>query len=216
MRAVIYTTIYGNYDGLKEQPNIDADFVCFTDNPDLKSDQWQIRYEPILQHLHPRLRAKYFKTICPFGGTSLFIDGSIQIINPNILDELGRFLKNGFAVYKHPSNRDCISSEVELSLQMPKYQGLPLQEQADHYFSQGLPEHFGLWACGLILRDGSHTDFGSKWMLENMLWTYQDQVSLPYLAWREDFKIDTIELDQYACFNGGSVLFNIMGHNRND
>ena len=216
MRPIVYTTIYGDYDNLKDQPDIGADYICFTDNPNLRSDCWDIRYEPVYQHLHPRLRAKFNKLICPFNTLSLYIDGSIQIVNPNIIEELGKFLNNGFAVYIHPSGRDSIISEYLASKDMEKYQNLPIKEQVEYYTKQGLPEHCGLWACGLILREKTFSDFGSKWMLENLAWTYQDQLSLPYLVWKENFKIDSIKLDQYACFNTpGRELFKIIAHNNN-
>ena len=216
MKPIVYTSIYGDYDNLKPQPDIGVDYICFTDNPNLKSDTWDVRYEPIYQHLHPRLRAKFHKLICPFDTLSLFIDGSIEIIDPDIFDELSNFLHNGWATYIHPSGRDCIKSELLESLPMEKYQGLPLQEQVDYYFKQGMPEHFGLFACGVMLRDGKFEDFGSKWMLENLAWTYQDQISLPYLVWKEKFPLDSIKLDQYAQWSDpGTELFKIHAHNHN-
>jgi hypothetical protein len=213
MKPIVYTCVYGDYDDLKDQPDIGADYICFTDNPNLKSDVWEVRYEPIYQHLHPRLRAKFYKLICPFDTLSLFIDGSIEITDPKIIDKLSEYLDNGWATYIHPSNRDCIEKELEASLPMEKYHGHPLTEQVEYYFSQGFPKHYGLWACGVMLRDGKFSDFGSKWMLENLAWSYQDQLSLPYLLWREGFRIDTIPLDQYACFNSpGNELFRIHTH----
>lgn len=217
MKPIVYTCIYGDYDELKDQPDMGVDYVCFTDNPNLKSSTWDIRYEPIYQHLHPRLRAKFYKTICPFDSLSLFIDGSIEIVDKDIFEKLGAYMKRGFAMYTHPSARDCIASELEASLPYDKYKEQPLAEQVDYYFSQGFPKHYGLWVCGVILRDGRFNDFGSKWMLENLAWSYQDQLSLPYLSWREKFEIDTIPLDQYACWNTpGEELFKIHGHKRND
>lgn len=215
MRPVVYTTIYGDYDNLKDQPDIGADYVCFTDNPNIKSDCWEIRYEPIYQHLHPRLRAKFYKLMCPFKGLSLFIDGSIEIVDKDIIEKLSKYLKNGWATYTHPAGRKTLTQELEDSLRMEKYQNVPIREQVDYYLKQGFPDDFGLWACGVMLRDGKFEDFGSKWMLENLAWTYQDQISLPYLVWKEKFKLDTIPLDQYACFNQGDVLFKIHGHNHN-
>jgi hypothetical protein len=216
MKPIVYTTIYGDYDNLKDQPDIGVRYVCYTDNPNLRSDVWEIIYDPIYPHLHPRLRAKFRKLICPFDTLSLFIDGSIEIVNPNIIEELSKFLKNGWATYIHPSGRTCITTELAESLPMEKYQDLPLQEQVDYYFKQGFPKDFGLWACGVMIRDGKFEDFGSKWMLENLAWSTQDQISLPYLVWKEKFPLDTIMLDQYACFNGGDALFNIIGHKRDD
>lgn len=46
-KKVIYTVITGGYDNLIEQPSVKGyDFVCFTDNPKLKSITWQIRPLP--------------------------------------------------------------------------------------------------------------------------------------------------------------------------
>jgi len=216
MKPIVYTCIYGNYDNLKPQPDIGADYICFTDNPNLKSETWDVRYEPIYQHLHPRLRAKFHKLICPFDTLSLYIDGNIEIVDPNIFDELSNFLHNGWATYIHPSGRDCIKSELTESLAFEKYDGQPMREQVDYYFEKGMPEHYGLWACGIMLRDGKFEDFGSKWMLENLAFSYQDQISLPYLVWKEKFPLDTIRLNQYACFDDpGTELFKILPHNHN-
>ena len=216
MKPTVYTTIFSGYDQPKPHPKMDANFVCITDDPNLSSDYWEMEYHPEYSHLHPRMAAKIFKCLPPFDGLSLFIDGSIEIIDPNIVEILSEYLDNGFAVYQHPSGRTCIESEARAGLPYPKYRGLPLEDQVDYYFSQGMPKNYGLWACGVILRNGKHEDFGSKWLLENFVWTYQDQLSLPYLSWREGFKIDTIELDQYACYNDGDELFKIHAHNRDD
>ena len=46
-KKVIYTVITGGYDNLIEQPKIEGyDYICFTDNTNLKSDIWQIRDMP--------------------------------------------------------------------------------------------------------------------------------------------------------------------------
>ena len=33
MKPIVYTCVYGDYDDLKDQPDIGADYICFTDNP---------------------------------------------------------------------------------------------------------------------------------------------------------------------------------------
>ena len=45
-KLVIYTCIIGEYDYLKDPEYIDdnCDYICFTNNPKLKSDIWQIRF----------------------------------------------------------------------------------------------------------------------------------------------------------------------------
>ena len=46
-KIAVYTVIMGDYDYLKEPEFVmdNCDYICFTDNPDLKSDIWQIRYD---------------------------------------------------------------------------------------------------------------------------------------------------------------------------
>ena len=46
MRACVYTYLLGAYDQLLPQPaaaDSDVDFICFTDDPGLRSDTWQVR-----------------------------------------------------------------------------------------------------------------------------------------------------------------------------
>ena len=61
-----------------------------------------------------------------------------------------------------------------------------------------MPEHFGLWATGSIAR--RHTDrirvLGDAWLDEMERWTIQDQVSLPYLLWRDGIVPGTFGIDQ--------------------
>jgi hypothetical protein len=45
-RTCVYTALFGRYDGLLEQPTStrsSADFICFTDDPALRSDTWDVR-----------------------------------------------------------------------------------------------------------------------------------------------------------------------------
>jgi hypothetical protein len=61
-----------------------------------------------------------------------------------------------------------------------------------------MPEHFGLWATGCIAR--LHTDrmrqLGDAWLNEMHRWTIQDQVSLPYLFWRDGIAPGTFGINQ--------------------
>ena len=51
MRICVYTYLLGSYDQLLDQAvaaDSDADFICFTDDPELASDTWRI------EHVEPR------------------------------------------------------------------------------------------------------------------------------------------------------------------
>ena len=59
---VVYTALYGDKDTLKNPLFVsdDFDYVCFTDNENLKSEIWQCKYsEPV--HPDPVRSAKIFK-----------------------------------------------------------------------------------------------------------------------------------------------------------
>ncbi|WP_448655694.1 hypothetical protein [Microbacterium lacticum] len=45
MRIGVYTSLFGRYDGLVEPPSSDEDidYICFTDDPLLRSERWDIR-----------------------------------------------------------------------------------------------------------------------------------------------------------------------------
>ena len=64
---------------------------------------------------------------------------------------------------------------------MLKDQGLPVHEQAAHYIKAGHPENYGVWWTGLIVRRHGCPDFGTPWLAEMTRWTYEDQISQPYV-----------------------------------
>jgi len=210
---VIYTANYGGYDRLNpicEHKSVK--YVCFTDNKDLKADGWQIEHRDVLKALHPRMRAKWFKMFGyrEFSEPSIYVDSNMEIISQLFFHRIPMFSKNGISIYKHPEKRDCIYQEAEYCKDMDKYKEQPIMEQVEYYKKQGMPEHFGLWACGVIYRSRLENEYHhlfDKWWTENQMRTYQDQLSLPYLLWKYQLKIGTVELDQYA-----GDLFKINSH----
>lgn len=190
MSVSVITAIFGNYDSLKDvaEQTINAKFVCVTDDPTLRSETWSIKLEPkaFAGKRHPRLLAKApkFRPWRYVNSTqSIWVDGSAQIFGANfVADVLEALGDEPIAQFRHPW-RDCIYDEGEVSKSMLKYQDLPIDSQLNYYRKQGHPEHWGLWAAGLIARNhGPEIEkFGNLWLTENETWTYQDQLSEPYL-----------------------------------
>jgi hypothetical protein len=89
-------------------------------------------------------------------------------------------------MFDHPE-RNCIYDEALFSASMPKYRKQPLMGQVESYQAEGYPAGNGLMAAGLIVRDARRNDLSSineMWWQENLLWTFQDQLSLPVVLWR--------------------------------
>jgi len=199
----IYTAIFGGFDNLVTQPPIaDVKYTCFTDNPSLQCGDWNIVVrDDILRNEEPRLRAKYFKVMSHefFDDLSIWIDGNIQIrFGPkrytNFIPDLSSYIKNGLALYKHPS-RTCIYEEEVVSKGLRKYNNAKMYNQVEAYRKEGMPENFGLWACGVLFRNNDSKKINELWWNEITKYTIQDQLSFAYLVWKHKLDIGVIDRD---------------------
>jgi hypothetical protein len=198
MRIAIYTAIFGDYDELKPQPRFpNTDYICFSDTPKPNHGMWNVVGVKPPEGEHPRITAKRIKT-CPhqFLGEydlTLWIDGSIVINTSHFLQlALGALSKWGISCMRHPVG-NCIYSEALGCVHMEKYQGLPILEQVESYRQAGYPTENGLAACGIIGRDMRRQEvavIGEQWLAENLRWTYQDQLSFPYVLWKNGYWYD--------------------------
>lgn len=191
--AAVITAIYDRYDTLKPalrqldphgQP-LDVDFVCVTDDPALTGDGWRIIYQP-RPGLHPNRAAKEPK-YAPWQYTdaeaSVWVDASFRITSPAFTTEALRHVTSELPIaqFVHPW-RDCLYDEAAASAHLPKYADEPIIEQVNHYRGRGHPEHWGLWATGVIARRHTPTvgELGALWQAETDRWSFQDQLSHPY------------------------------------
>jgi hypothetical protein len=197
-RVAVYTAIYGGYDTLREQPEMPGvDLVCFTDDPGLRSSQWRVVHARP-RHDHPRLSAKWFKmhphVALPAHRRTVWVDGSVQMLGADFAEVvLEAMSPDGLSLFRHPT-RDTAAAEAEFCVPLGKYAGQPLLEQVAHYRARGFPDESGLWAGGIVGRENVRKirRLGRLWMRENIRWTYQDQLSLPYLLWRLGIEPGTI------------------------
>jgi hypothetical protein len=185
MTVTIISSVYGNYDTPEYVPQtVDVDWVLVTDGQTDVDPAWRQIIEP-RPHMHPRLAAKVAKCrpdLYTESDVTIWVDASI-VVRPRfaqwILDELG---DHPIAQIPHPQ-RTSIVDEAEVSAGMVKYQGQPVREQAAHYTRQGHQPSWGLWATGLIARHRTSPlqTLGDRWLTEQLRWTYQDQLSQPYV-----------------------------------
>jgi len=201
---VTYTAIFGKYDELK---NIETNpknmkLVCFTDGKIRHPGNWQIIYVQNHPFKNARIAAKFFKLkphiFFPKIEKSIGIDGSIKIFNDDFFNYArNHLLSSNFSVCRHPGNSN-IKQEAAASQEMSKYRNLSLQKQVDFYKYLGFPDDLGLWAGGLIFRNHNEpkiVEFMDSWWDENLVWGYQDQISLPFIAWKKNLTPKTIDLN---------------------
>src|SRR5262249_25922485 len=87
--ACVYTTLIGGYETLNEQPvasNSPVPFICLTDDPDLRSETWQIRRVEPLFGLDPIRSQRALKLLphehLPDFDCSIYIDNCITLKAP--------------------------------------------------------------------------------------------------------------------------------------
>ena len=202
-RVVVYTAIFGSKDKLKEvrrYPGID--YVCFTDDENLKSRSWTIK-KIDAPSIDPRKNAKIYK-ILPhrfFSNYeySLWIDGThIPTIDIRFL--VHKFLvKDDIALFSHPARR-CIYEEMQACVKCNKDDAEIIKKQEAKYQRENYPEMNGLAACTVILRRHNAPQIKKTmedWWREIEQYSIRDQLSFNYVAHRNNLKYAVLPGDVY-------------------
>lgn len=208
-KIVVYTAIFNNYDWLKDPFVVskDIDYICFTDNENLKSKVWTIKVVDT-QGKNPSIMNREIKLLYPYSvlsdyDYSLYVDGSIMI-KGDIMDFLSPYLADRPLLmnFKHPNN-NCIYKEMD-KLIAKGWNRDVLERQYQTYVQQHMPKEFGLSDNKIILRD-NHNEEGSEmmieWFSEVVNYSGRDQTCLSYVLYKHnriyDFFNENIENNQY-------------------
>jgi GT2 family glycosyltransferase len=206
MKIAIYTTIFGNYDTLKEFPRqeVGADYYIVTDNPEIKAEGWTTVVPDFPRwDLSARMRAKFFK-LFPWElpelrgyQITIYIDASIQVTSANFVATCVKNLAHDFLLFRHPQRR-CIYEEGKASKELIKYDNEPIDVQLDFYRTFH-PANAGLYAGGVLIRRNTETmrKIMADWWFEIIKYSYQDQLSLPVVLQLNHYIPDVFVENQY-------------------
>lgn len=204
-KKVVYTCISGSYDSLKEPlfVNPDFDYICFTDNKDLKSNVWDIRPIPNELSNYDNTRRNRNIKILPHKylkeyDISIYIDGNITI-KSNMNSFLNEYIKNNeiITLYKHPK-RKCLYKEMEVCKKIKKDNAECIDRQKEYYLNEGFPEDFGLSQNNIIIRRHNNPTcikIMEEWWSQLVKFSKRDQLSLFYVLWKnKDSVMDKLHL----------------------
>jgi hypothetical protein len=177
----VYTVITNNHDYLKEltymNPNIK--YVCFTDNPNLKSDTWDVVHVPDLYH-------KEYKCLPPLKGYSLFIDGNIEL-KKDVYPLFKEFIDSdkGIGVYKAVTNH-CAYKEIDACMRGEKDTYYNLERTRSFLEKEGYPENNGMHPCGIVFRKHQEESGrqGELWFSLIRELSKRDQTTFNYTLWK--------------------------------
>lgn len=192
--TVVFTSIFGNYDDLND-PIVISDsikYVCFTDNPDMQSETWDVRIMPSHIPDDPHRSSRLIK-LCGHRflsefDYSFYIDGNMILkVVPDVPN-----LLNGksIAAEKHPA-RDCVYDEVAACDYFGKEDLAVMTDQVNDYRFFGFPAHAGLFQCGVLARNWSDPmvcRLCELWWQHILHYSKRDQLSFPFVF--RDFAVN--------------------------
>ena len=204
-RVVVYTAVTGGYDDILDPQYVssDMDYICFTDNPDLHSDVWQIRMVENPEGLdNIRLARKYkclAADILSEYDYSIWLDGKFclagdirELINIYAID-------SGLLAFPH-YERDCVYEEANACLKVGKGNADEILHQVKKMQNKGYPEKNGLVDTGCLIRnhrDALLSKVMREWWHEIQTESTRDQLSFNYICHKNDYKYDLINMDLY-------------------
>lgn len=203
LKKVIFTCITNGYDTLKDPDVITEgyDYICFTDNLDLKVKVWKLR--PIPQELITIDKTKQQRNIkiCPHKylseyDMSVWVDGNIKL-DFNIENFIKKFIddKHNVFVKRHPQ-RTCIYQEMTACLNMKKDTAENMKPQIDGYKKEGYPAKCGLAETNFIVRNHNSEDCKKLmecWVNEVNNGSKRDQLSFNYAVWKTKVSVKYFE-----------------------
>lgn len=204
-KGVIYTVVTGGYDVLCDPEYIDReyDYVCFTDDSNLTSDIWSIRYIENAEKLDQARLSRKYKILChEFLGEydySIYVDGKVQIIG-----DLRKYVKaysRGSAMLCFPHFvRECAYEEAKVCAAIGKDAPDVIRKQMEGYVKEGYPVNNGLIDGACLVRkhnDGVLQKVMTCWWDEVKNKSRRDQLSIGYACWKNNFHYDLSDLYTY-------------------
>lgn len=185
------------------------DYICFTDDPQLRSDAWDVLLSP---RTGPDLgleQKKYAMKHMILGhqylaGYDLSLSMGAQLVLNCHLDEL---LRDSFTAGDemmlcfHPE-RDCVYDEAAVCKALLLDDPACIDAQMQRYRAAGYPAHNGLYSTGIMARWHKSENVRAVcelWWEEYLSGSRRDQLSLNYALWRSaPVKISALDFaEQY-------------------
>lgn len=201
-KLIIYTCITNDYDWLLPPiwRSSNVQYICFTDNTQVKSKGWELRPIPSLPSLTNGIFAnrycKFFPwEVLPVHDISIYIDANIRVLSdPRPIIMSLQQSGHEWAIPKHPARSDLWqeADACESRNKLNAEEMYLLRRQLISYESEGLPRHCGLTENNIIIRFGNRASLEPVmrlWWDEFMNGVKRDQISLPYVLWKTETNV---------------------------
>lgn len=198
-RRVVYTCLFGYSERFLDQKlegDGRTDFVCFTDDEELRSDFWQMKVVPKTL-LDPHRRSKGFKhrphIFFPNHEFSLYIDNTVELTtSPSAFFKQLKTNNSFFMMFEHPE-RSCVYDEAEIVERYGFDDPDLIKNQMKFYESFNYQRMNGLHATTVMLRrhnDPKIKTAMNEWHDQVLRYSKRDQLSFDVVRHFHDLKVD--------------------------
>jgi hypothetical protein len=224
-RIAIISAIFGGYDEPKEQNINDknlADWYLMTDSSNNVSGWNVITQKYHLENTPPNedknnynnitetsvynmMSAKYYKCqthhidILRNYDYYVWVDASVEL-KPDFMKNIMEIIHKdkSLANFRH-GVRTTVKDEITESMKSDRYKEQKVEEQYKMYVADKFPDNLGLYELTMFIRKNNTTinTLFDDWWQHNLKYSYQDQISYPYVLWKHKMKPDYV-IEQYV------------------
>lgn len=211
----VYTVITGDYDDLRP-PKVKTegwDYICFTDNPELKSDDWQIKV--IREDLDPKLLSRKIKILShiylPEYIRTIYHDSSF--VQTKDFTSLIHTYKANPLIFVISSGKRTAKDEMSKLMSYGMMTDEDVRRTKTFFENKGYTDRPGVMSRGgFIIRDHNIDNvikFNEVWWnaVENTI--YRDQVTIQY-AVRNGYEGTPLQILPKRCYE----YFEFCGHRK--
>ncbi len=201
MSLVLYSALYGHKEPLNLQvfgPLTDVRRVLFTDRTDLVFPGVEIVHDPLagLDPARASRRAKLMPHRYLPEDWSIWLDNKSRLKRDpaEILMALQGQSGAGFFAFPH-FRRDCVYQEGQAVWENGLDDYLTVKNRLNDYRAEGMPAHSGLIEGHFLVRRHHDPDlvaFGESWFEQVLKYSRRDQLSFPYLVWKQGLRCELI------------------------
>lgn len=217
-RVAVYTCIFGKYDALQEpfcHPD-NVDYYIITDQPVPEGSAWkQLDISPYTDLLDGKTNVeknRWFKMhpheVFIDYRYSIYIDGNIAPVT-DFTELVNRIGEPGIALFWHSYN-NCVYQEAFFNrYSVKKISNEELEKHIAYLRHQGMPEEFGMTTCNVIVRDHKSEvckKLMDDWWQEFMTHCRRDQISFPYVVWKNGLEMKDLAKLGYDVWNADSLI----------
>lgn len=189
MNKAIYTVLIGNYDTLLPAPKFNGwDAILFTDQELQDYKGWRVEKLPKELPLGNKKTSREIKILSHKWLLNYdivcYIDANIELLKEPTSDPVF------FSHYLRRNIASEINTLIKLKLENPSV----LRIQYHSYRKAGFKDNLGLYACGFFVRsnrDEKINKLFESWFDEVEHHSYRDQISLPYVLWKNNIRLPT-------------------------